>query len=76
MSGRFTDRAATDVGADGRPVDWGHHGGHGFRGGEPVAVVVTGGNRAAIVQVTEHERHCAEPLKTAAWVTCDKTTEK
>ena len=72
MSGRFTDSAPTDVGADGRPVDWGHHGGHGFRGRQPVAVVIAGGDRAAVVQVTEHKRHCAEPLQTATGVTCDK----
>ena len=62
MSGCFTHCAATDVGANGRAVDRVHHRGHGFGGGQPVAVVVARGDRAAIVQVTEHERHRTEPL--------------
>ena len=74
MCRSLTHGAATDVGAHGRPVDRVHHGGHGFRGREPVAVVVAGGDGAPVVEVAEHERHRTEPLHAAARCTWQQPT--
>ncbi|KAK2174852.1 hypothetical protein NP493_773g00004 [Ridgeia piscesae] len=65
----LTDGAATDIGAHGRPVDRVHHRGHGFRGRQPVAVVVARCDGATVVEVAEHERHRTEPLHAAARLT-------
>lgn len=58
-----TDRNA-DIPADERfdafAGDGCHAHGHGLRGGEPVGVVITGGEVAHIVDVAEQEGHGAE----------------
>ena len=46
--------------------DGGHGHGHGLRRGQPVGVVIAGGEIADIVDVAEHEGHGAEPAQTAA----------
>ena len=56
----FTDGAATDVWLDLVVSNGVHHGRHGLRGRQPVAVVITWGHSAAVVKVTEHKRHGAE----------------
>lgn len=46
--------------------DGGHGHGHGLWRGQPIGVVVAGGEVADVVDVAEHERHGAEPAQTAA----------
>lgn len=55
-----------DVRLDALSSDGGHGHGHGFRCGQPVGVVVAGGEVADVVDVAEHEGHGAEPAQTAA----------
>lgn len=55
-----------DVRLDALSSDGGHGHGHGFRRGQPIRVVVAGGEVADVVYVAEHERHGAEPAQTAA----------
>lgn len=49
-----------DEGFDAFPSDGRHAHGHWLGGGEPVRVVVTGGEVAHVVDVTEEEGHRAE----------------
>jgi len=60
----FLSSLPADVRLDALPTDWGH--GHGLRRGQPVGVVVTGGEVADIVDVAEHEGHGAESSQAAA----------
>lgn len=46
--------------------DGGHGHGHGLGCGQPVRVVVAGGEVADVVDVAEHEGHGAEPAQAAA----------
>lgn len=55
-----------DVRLDTLSSDGGHGHGHRFRRGQPIRVVVAGGEVADVVYVAEHERHGAEPAQTAA----------
>lgn len=55
-----------DEGLDALSCDGGHGHGHRFRRGQPIGVVVAGGEVADVVYVAEHERHGAEPAQTAA----------
>ena len=70
----FTHRAPADIGHNLRSFNGRHHGRHGLVGAEPVAVVVARRHRAAVVEVTEHERHGAEPPHTAPGVACTSQT--
>lgn len=55
-----------DVRLDALSGDRGHGHGHRLGRGQPVRVVVAGGEVADVVYVAEHERHGAEPAQTAA----------
>lgn len=55
-----------DEGLDALSGDGGHGHGHGLRRGQPIGVVVAGGEVADVVDVAEHEGHGAEPAQAAA----------
>lgn len=55
-----------DVRLDALSSDGGHGHGHRFGRGQPIRVVVAGGEVADVVDVAEHERHGAEPAQAAA----------
>lgn len=61
---------APDPPADKRPDvvpgNGGHRHGHGLRSGQPVGIVVAGGEVADVVDVAEEERHRAELTQAAA----------
>lgn len=57
-------------GPDVVPRDGCHRHGHGLRRGQPVGVIVPGGEVAHVVDVAEEEGHCAELAQTAASRTC------
>ena len=59
-----------DEGPDVVPSDGSHGHGHGLRGGQPVRVVVAGGEVADVVDVTEEEGHGAELPQAAARRAC------
>lgn len=59
-----------DEGPDAVPGDGSHGHGHGLRGGQPVGVVVAGGEVADVVDVTEEEGHGAELPQAAARRAC------
>ena len=65
-----------DEGPDALPSDGSHGHGHRLRGGQPVRVIISGGEVADIVDVTEEEGHRAELAQTAArraWGRREKT---
>ena len=67
-----------DEGLDALPPERVHGHGHGLGRGQPVGVVVPGGEVADVVDVAEHEGHGAEPAETAAcraWRTDKRTRE-
>lgn len=55
-----------DVRLDALSGEGSHGHGHGFRRGQPVGVVVAGGEVTDVVDVAEHKGHGAEPAQTAA----------
>lgn len=62
----FTHSTPADEGFDAFTSDGCHAHGHGFRGGEPVGVIITGRKVTHVVDVTEQEGHGAELPQTAA----------
>lgn len=65
-----------DEGPDPLPGDGRHGHGHRLRGGQPVRVIISGGEVADVVDVTEEEGHRAELAQTAArraWGRREKT---
>lgn len=63
---RLAHRTPADKRPDVVPGNGGHRHGHGLRSGQPVGIVVAGGEVADVVDVAEEERHRAELTQAAA----------
>lgn len=68
----FAVVSPADERPDAVPSDGRHAHRHGLGGGQPVGVVVAGGEVAHVVDVAEQERHCAEFAQAAAGRACTR----